>query len=212
VRRVAPLASARADFAAPPWRDLAPAPLVPSHGRAPGPDFQPTALRVCHDGERLHVGFDCADRDVWGSFTGRNEPIYDEEVVEAFLAPAEDPRRYFELESNPRGAYFEARVESPGGVRATMRVDRDWRCAGWSRDVRVDGDLERRDARHRGWRVAWSIPFASLDAAPPAPGTRWRANFHRIDRWGDGQFSAWSPTLADPPDFHLPTRFGWLLF
>jgi DNA polymerase III alpha subunit len=38
--------------------------------------------------------------------TGRNEPIYEEEVVEAFLAP-DDPRRYFELESNPRGAWFD---------------------------------------------------------------------------------------------------------
>jgi hypothetical protein len=212
VPRVAPRARVDADLKALPWHAIAPTPLVPSHGSAAPADFQPTALRVCHDGVCLRVAFDCADRDVWGSYTGRNEPIYDEEVVEAFLAPGGDPRRYFELESNPRGAWFEARVESPDGRRATMRVDRDWRCEGWQRAVRVDGDLAARDGRHVGWRVEWAIPFASLGAAPPASGARWRANFYRIDRAGGGQFSAWSPTLADPPDFHVPGRFGTLAF
>jgi hypothetical protein len=210
--RIAGNAHVDADFGRAPWSAIEPVALVPSHGRAPEPGFQSTALRVCHDGARLHVGFDCADRDVWGSYTGRNDPIYDEEVVEAFLAPSEDPRRYFELESNPRGAFFEARVESPEGRRATMRVDRDWRCAGWERVVRVDGDLAVRDGRHVGWRIAWAIPFASLGAAPPRPGTRWRANFFRVDRAGGGQFSAWSPTFADPADFHVPDRFGTLVF
>jgi len=40
-----------------------------------------------------------------------------------------------------------------------------------------------------------------------------RANFYRIDRPADGdpEFTAWSPTLVDPPDFHKPDRFGLLL-
>jgi len=218
----------------PPWNVLEPTWLVPADGRppcdAPPPDvaraqlapdagplparwrWQPTALRVCHDGERLYVLFQCIDRDVWGSHRGRNAPIYEEEVVEAFLAPGADPGRYLELEASPLGAWFEARVESPERRRATMRVDSDWRCAGWERAVRVRGDPARRDGRHVGWSAEWAIPFASLGAAPPAPATRWRANFYRIDRADGGQLSAWSPTLASPPDFHLPDRFGWLEF
>jgi hypothetical protein len=193
-----------------PWTGLEPVWLVPAHGRAA--DFQPTALRACHDGASLFVAFDCADRDVWGTYTGRNQPIYEEEVVEAFLAPGADPRRYFELESSPRGAWFEARIESPEGRRASMRVDRDWICAGWRRAVLVRGTLDRRDDRDEGWSVEWAIPFAALGVAMPAVGARWRANFFRIDRAGAGEFSAWSPTFADPPDFHLPDRFGVLVF
>lgn len=183
-----------------PWRAIEPVALAPSHGRAAPAGFQPTALRLGHDGERLYVAFAATDAHVWGTHRGRNEPIYDEEVVEAFLAPTGDPRRYFELEANPIGAWFEARVENPDGDRATMRVDRDWACRGWERAVHVHAG---------GWDVEWAIPFAALDADPRA---EWRANFYRIDRAHGGEFSAWSPTLADPPDFHVPARFGTLRF
>jgi hypothetical protein len=220
-----------------PWSSLEPVWLQPSHGRGPGLDpalafrqlavdappldsaiaFQPTALRVCCDEARLYVAFHCIDRDAWGSFEGRNQPIYTEEVVEAFLAPDGDVRRYVELETSPRGAWFEARIESPELRRASMRVDRDWRCAGWRRAVRVRGALARAPGQKTEpdswWSAEWAIPFASLPGGrAPRPGERWRANFFRIDAAAGGQYSAWSPTFADPPDFHVPDRFGIVEF
>jgi hypothetical protein len=41
----------------------------------------------------------------------------------------------------------------------------------------------------------------------------WRANFFRIERprGGDHEFSCWSPTFTDPPDFHRPGFFGRLI-
>jgi hypothetical protein len=39
---------------------------------------------------------------------------------------------------------------------------------------------------------------------------RWRANFYRIDRGERDEYSAWSPTHGDPPDFHVAERFGVL--
>jgi hypothetical protein len=203
VPRVAAPASIDADLRSLPWRALDAVALAPSHGRAAPAGFQPTALRVAHDGARLLVAFACTDTHVFGTHRGRNRPIYEEEVVEAFLAPSGDARRYFELESSPMDAWFEARIESPDRHRATMLSDRDWICAGWQRAVAI---------RAGGWDVAWAIPFASLDAAPPAPGDRWRANFFRIDQANGGEYSAWSPTFADPPDFHLPDLFGVLVF
>jgi hypothetical protein len=200
-----------------PWCELASIALAASHGRDPGnaaTSVQATALRVCHDGARLYVSFECADRDVWGSYRGRNERIYDEEVVEAFLAPGRDPRRYFELESSPRSAYWEGIIDNPDGQRATMRTDLDWVCAGWERAVRVCGDLDARGGRDEGWSVEWAIPFAALGAPPPRSGERWRANFHRIERAHGAapEFSAWAPTHADPAEFHLPAHFGVLEF
>ncbi|HEY8121365.1 MAG TPA: carbohydrate-binding family 9-like protein [Myxococcota bacterium] len=216
---VVPRISARVpidgDLAKAPWTGLAPVPLAPSHGRDPGNasrSVQPTALRVCHDGARLYVAFDCADRDVWGSYRGRNERIYDEEVVEAFLAPSGDPRRYFELESSPRGAYWEGIIDNPDGRRSSMRTNLDWECAGWQRGIRVRGTLDVRDDVDDGWSVEWAIPFAALGAAPPRAGERWRANFYRIDQANGGEYSAWAPTLAVPPEFHAPDRFGVLEF
>ena len=231
------------DVHKPPWPSIEPLWLVPSHGRGAPPDvaaalrhlapdappldprveFQPTAVRVCRDDTSLYVAFQCVDRDIWGSFSGRNQPIYTEEVVEAFLAPGPDVRRYVELETSPRGAWFEASIESPELGRCGMRADRDWRCAGWQRAVRVRGTL-RDGARGAGreagetapscwWSVEWAIPFASLPGgAVPCAGDRWRVNFFRIDAERGGQYSAWSPTFADPADFHLPERFGIVVF
>jgi len=217
VKRIAGRVPIDGDLNKSPWRELAPIALAASHGRDPGNaarSVQATALRVCHDGERLYVAFACEDRDVWGTYRGRNERIYDEEVVEAFLAPGRDPRRYFELESSPRGAYWEGIIDNPDGRRATMRSDLDWVCAGWERAVRVRGDLDVRGGRDEGWSVEWAIPFAALGAASPRSGERWRANFHRIERPSGAapELSAWAPTHADPADFHLPQHFGVLEF
>lgn len=186
-----------------PWTQLAPIPLAPSHGRAAPAGFQATTLRACHDGERLLLAFRCDDRELVATHRGRNAPIYEEDVVEAFLAPSGDARHYFELETSPRDAWFEARVENPDGRRATMRVDRDWVCAGFEHATHVDA---------AGWSAEWAIPFASLGAPMPVAGTRWRANFFRIDQANGGEYSAWSPTFADPADFHRPDHFGVLLF
>ena len=202
MRRVEAPPAIDGNLAKPPWSALAPVALVPSDGSLAPAGFQATLLRVAHDGARLLVAFECKDAHVWGTHRGRNQPIYEEEVVEAFLAPS-DARHYFELEANPFGAWLEARVESPEMRRQTMRIDLDWTCAGWERAARV---------REGGWDVEWAIPFVSIGAPAPQPGSRWRANFFRIDQANGGEYSAWSPTLADPPDFHLPARFGVLHF
>ena len=209
VPRVAHSIRVDGDLHKAPWTQLAPIALGPSHGRGAPCGFQSTALRVCHDGVHLYVAFDCEDSAIVASHAGRNAPLYEEDVVEAFFAPNADPRHYFELETSPRNAWFEARVESPDGRRDTMRVDRDWVCADFAHAVRVTG---RRGDGDESWSAEWSIPFASLGVAAPRAGDRWRANFFRIDQAGGGEYSAWSPTHAEPPDFHLPHRFGVLVF
>lgn len=204
VPRVANKIPVTADLVKGPWRDVAPVSLVPSHGGAAAAGFRATALRAAHDGERLHLAFHCEGGDPIATQCGRNRPIYDvDDVVEAFLAPGDDPCRYFELEANARDAWFEARIESPDGHRATMRLDRGWRCADWERVARIED---------HAWCAAWAIPFTSLGVTSPATGARWRANFFRIDRHAGGHYSAWSPTRVTPPDFHLPHRFGTLDF
>ena len=53
------------------------------------------------------------------------------------------------------------------------------------------------------------IPLRALGGEPVTAGTRWRANFYRIDR-ANRAFLASSPTLQG--SFHTPARFGWLEF
>ncbi len=173
--------------------------------------YQPTSLRACWSAARLYLGFQCIDRDIWGTYTRRDEPLYDEEVVEAFLSPTGDVRHYYELEVSPRNVLFDARVHSPDRVRATMQVDPSWDCGGIQTAVRVEGTLDDRADRDRWWSVEIAIPFGAFpEAPPPQAGVVWRANFYRIDRTTPPEFSAWSPTLENPPNFHVPDRFGYL--
>jgi hypothetical protein len=121
-----------------------------------------------------------------------------------------------------------------------MEVDPSWDCPGLETSVRVEGELHitppsarAEEWRRRGqgemgtrgdaedthpspqtlWQVEMRIPFAAFpEVNPPKAGDMWRANFYRIDRSDSPEFTSWSPTLETPPNFHVPERFGYLLF
>lgn len=184
-------------------------PLVLADGS--GAPVQSTIVRICWDKEALHVRFDCEDRDAWGTFRQRDEPLWQEEVVEVFLAPGEaDPLRYAEFEVSPLGVVFDARIHNPTSMRKDMTADVAWDCPGlrWAA-----GRGDHRETR-QDWWAELSIPWKSVAGADRP--RLWRANFYRIDRPRDGgdiadtEFSAWSPTLTRPADFHKPERFGVL--
>ena len=165
-----------------------------------GPPRLATSVRVGWRNGRLLVRFDGRDEGVVATYTRRDEPLWKEDVFEVFLSPLKEPEVYYEFEVNPRGALFDARVESPEGRRATMAVDVSWNCPGFGARVRVQPGR---------WSALLTIPLSPMDPAGKA--RRWHANFYRIDRGPADEYSAWQPTLADPPDFHVPARFGQLL-
>ena len=161
-----------------------------------------TTFRVGLRGRTLCVRFDGRDAGVVATHTARDAPLWQEDVFEIFLSPRERPTVYFEFEVNPLGALFDARIDSPELRRESMRTAQEWDCPGFEARVTRRGDR---------WSAMLRVPLDPLLEGPPPE--IWRANFYRIDRGGaDGldEFSAWSPTLADPPDFHVPERFGEL--
>lgn len=157
-----------------------------------------TAVRVGLRDGHLLVRFDGRDRGVVATLTRRDDPLWKEDVFEVFVSPEESATVYYEFEVNPLGALFDARVESPEGRRETMRADVSWNCPGLSAHV---------ERRPRRWSALLRIPLVPMAPDPPSV---WRANFYRIDRGSPDEHSAWSPTGADPPDFHRPDRFGFL--
>lgn len=209
-----------------PWQEV---PALPPFvlADASAPAARRTMVRLAWDDAALHVRFDCEDRDAWGTFAHRDDPLYLEECVEVFLAPgAADPASYFELEVSPLGVLFDAKVANPESRRETMRVDTSWDCPGlrWAA-----GRTRPADEVCQDWWAELAIPFAAVagvaGVAAVAPGPAvaavtdggepprvWRANFYRIERPRDGEpeFSCWSPTRTSPPDFHKPARFGRL--
>jgi hypothetical protein len=187
-----------ADAAAEPWCS-APA-LLLRETVTGGVPAQGTSLRLLHDETALRVLFDCTDNDPWATLATRKAPLYNEEVVEVFLDPEGDLLAYFEIEVNPLNAVLDLVVRR---TRTGLRKEFRWECEG----------LRTRVHRHpRGWVAELAIPFGAIVAMPPRAGTRWRANFCRIDRprGREWELSAWSPTGR--PRFHTPERFGILQF
>jgi hypothetical protein len=169
-----------------------------------------TLVRVCADDAALRVRFDCVDHDAWGTLRRRDDPIYQEEAVEVFLAPGEeDPVRYFEIEVSPLGVLFDALIHNPTSQRADMTADVSWDCPGLKWKVGMADERE-------DWWAVLTIPWSGLVADPAADPNEipriWRANFYRIERPRDAapELSCWSPTFTDPADFHKPARFGVL--
>jgi hypothetical protein len=154
-----------------------------------------TAVRIAARGDVLLVRFDARHRGIVATLRETNARLWTEDVVEAFASAEDPPRRYLELEVNPLGTRFSARVDSPHGTRKGMSVE-TFECPGFSADVRRS---ERR------WSALLRVPASALGRAA-LPET-FRANFFRIDRTS-GEFSALFPTFADPPDFHVASAFG----
>lgn len=180
-------------------------PLFLADGSAPA--VQQSRVRVCYDEHALYVRFDCDDRDIWGTYTKRDEPIYEQEVVEVFIGVgATDPVNYFEFQVSPNGVLFDATIYNPTSTRDHLKWDESWLCPGiqW---------MAQRDDAQDVWWGAFAIPWRGISPDGKIPRTC-RANFYRIERLRDAEpeYSCWSPTLTDPADFHKPACFGFLEF
>jgi hypothetical protein len=132
--------------------------------------------------------------------TGRDGPLWEEEVVEVFIDPVGDARSYFEFEVNPLNTVLDLVLRQN---RSGWKKDVAWDCEGFRSSV------QRTDT---GWNAEFAIPFGSITAELPVIGAEWRVNFCRIDRPMDlpRELSAWSPTLL--ATFHELRRFGRVQF
>jgi hypothetical protein len=200
------------------WQAAEPIPLRETEtGRVPN---QATSVRALWDDDFLYVGFHCIDASIWSPYVLRNDPLWEQEVVEVFIDDNGNGITYLEYEINPRNALVDLSVINRDGNRDTIRFMTEWDSLRLRHAAHVDGDPARNDTADRSWTVEWAIPwedFATAPNLPPRDGDTFRANFYRIDRDHrpgahpeDDEYSAWSPTGAI--NFHVPKRFGTLAF
>jgi hypothetical protein len=156
-----------------------------------------TEVRIaCHRDDLLLL-FLCQDPDPRATLTKRDDPLWEEDVVEVFIDPFGDLDCYFEFEVNPLNTVLDLFIRR---VRGGLRKDFAWDCQG----LRTATGLLA-----YGWVAGLAIPFKSMGECDLS---RWRINFCRIERPKDQprELSAWSPTYTGT--FHLPERFGILTF
>lgn len=178
-------------------------PVALSEATTGRPPRLATRAALWWDARYLNTLFTGDDDEVIASYFEHDQPLWQEDVVEIFVAP-DAPTKYFEIEVNPLGTVFDAVIHSPDGVRATMRADLAWTCDGIFA-------ANRRTPHHFATIVR--MPFAAFGVVPKK-GDRWRGNLFRVDRHPTHgtEYSAWQPPLKTPADFHVVAAFGEWLF
>jgi hypothetical protein len=160
--------------------------------------LEPTEVRACWSADSLYVRFMCQDNHIVSDFTQKDEPLYEQDVVELFIDEEGLGRSYFELEVSPRNVIFDAKIENDGNNSITG-TDMAWSFKELETIVEAVGT----------GILSYSIRIPSINFARKLePGVSWKVNFYRIDEGTDGvrQFQAWQPTHAI--NYHVPSRFG----
>ncbi len=165
-------------------------------------DWGPTEVAFAWDDVALYVAGWLPDRDIRGTLTERDAPIWKEEVFEVFVFGDDQRSRYLELQVSPRGVLFDAKFER------YRKGDESWTSA-FEAVVAVDGTIEKAGDQDVGWSAEFAIPWSEICThtevvCPPAPGTTLRLNTFRFERprKGGAIGLALSPTRV--PDFHAP--------
>ena len=134
--------------------------------------------------------------------------LWKEDVVEAFFWPDENTTAYFEYEISPSDRELPILVSNNKGVLHR------WMPFHYEADRKTKHVVSERT--RNGEVIAWMaecyIPYTLLKPLKnidPKPGTRWRANFYRVD-YDKGE-AEWSWQLTGP-SFHDYEKFGTLLF
>ena len=160
-----------------------------------------TEVRVLWNNAFLYLRFLCrycsltvfADSDA----NGRRDQLWDRDVAEVFLqTDRSQPRRYWEFEISPNGMWVDLEI-SPDGKRDP--------ASGMKSRVAVN-------EADKIWTAELVVPMAVLMAGFD-PSQEWRVNFFRVEGATEPRFySAWRPTYAPQPNFHVPEAFGILRF
>src|SRR6266487_1708628 len=179
-----------------------------------GPERENTVVRIWYDDTALYLGWTCTDSDIQATFTNRDSNFWDEEVVEFFVTPKE-LNRYFELQWNPLGGVYDSIVDNEmdeRGISHNYKGDVSFTAKGMKSAVKVKGTVGNSSDKDEFWQVEVMIPFTVLGQLTLKPKEVWRGNFYRFNRQKDRpvELLSWSPTMV--PDFHQPSRFGYLEF
>lgn len=194
------------------WRD-APRTEVFVNTMTGAPADPRTTARIAWDEANLYVAFDVEDDFLKSELSGHDPHLWTQDTVEIMVDPGGDGRNYFELQLAPTGEVFDTRYDR-------RRVPQPFGHTSWDSGMHgataVRGEVNDGEA-DEGYVAEMAIPwtaFADGDppAEPPKPGEEWRIALYVLDVRADGRQGGvgWSPPLVG--DFHVPERFGRVVF
>jgi hypothetical protein len=186
---------------------------VPLKVRPDGKHDYTARFKVLYSKTGIYVLFDGTDKTLTATMTADFLDLWNEDVYECFFWTDERHPVYFEYEISPLG--YELPILIPN-LEGEFLGWRPWHYEGTRRTrkkVVIVGGPQQPKAKIAGWRAEVFVPYEllkPLQNVPPKSGTRWRANFYRVDYDG-GAVTSWDWARVGP-SFHEIRNFGTLVF
>jgi len=181
--------------------------------REPDGHAYESRFRMLYSNTGLYFLMEGTDRRLTATMSDDFNDLWKEDVFEVFLWTDERYPVYFEYEISPLNRELAILVPNFDGRFL------GWRPWHYERDRLIRkatstiGGPKESHASIEGWRAEFFIPYAlltPLQNVPPRPGTRWRANFYRMDH-DDGRTTGWDWARVGK-SFHEYEKFGELVF
>jgi len=182
----------------------------------PSPRFE-TKAKILWDNDYLYVAAYLEEPDIWGTLTGRDSVIYNDNDFEVFVKPLPRISSYVEFEFNVLNTPWDLYLDRPyyqGG-----QADISWDCKGLKHAVRIEGTLNWPLDVDRCWTIEIAIPWKGLGKVgvkgAPRPGDQWRMNLSRVEweRQLIGKYcDNWTWSCQSEINMHIPDFWGFVQF
>lgn len=172
-----------------------------------------TRVKVLYSPKGLYVLMDATDEKITAAFQDDFHDLWTEDVFEFFLWPDERDPIYFEYEISPLNKELPILIPNLGGKFLGWRPWHYDEGRKTRKATSATGGALRSGGKVTGWKAEVFLPFELLTPlrnVPPRSGTRWRANFYRMD-YDDGKTTSWDWARVGP-SFHEFLKFGTLVF
>jgi len=188
-----------------------------------------STLQLCYDSTSLKFTIDSMEQSFYSNhvYGSCNDNVYNSDISEVFIAPwytdETTPHCYSEIDVSPSNKIFESGIYNPNlnhsGI-SNYLIDCD--SSGVTSSTTIN-------TSNNSWQEILSIPWSIIDNPYGCPVSQqktlttaskvYRANFYRVNELvsvstcssSTCEYMAWSPTGSNPPAFHEPTKFGYLV-
>ena len=167
-----------------------------------------TQFKILYSDSGIYCLYICEDSLITSTLREDFADLYNEDVVEDFFLTDEKSVLYFEYELSPWNYELPILVPNYNGKFLGWRP---WHYEK-ERRTRHAASINKQAGKVVGWTAEFFIPYvllSPLENVPPKAGTKWRANFYRIDYDKGGHYWSWKPTGLS---FHEYKKFGTIIF
>ncbi len=169
-----------------------------------------TQVKILYSDSGIYCLYRCEDKKISATMKEDFLDIYEEDVVEAFFWTDEALPIYFEYELSPLN--YELPILVPN-LKGKFFGWRPWHYEGSRRTKHATHVINNNENTVTYWTAEFFIPYRLLNPmsnVPPEKGTRWRANFYRIDY--DSGEATWQWQQVSKKSFHDYEKFGTIEF